>query len=260
MGPYQQPCHGKHMPRSFDPPIQLLLADDEEIYLRATAELLTEDGFHVDTALDATEATRLLETRTYDVLISDIRMPGNLQFEFIRKIGHLAPDLPVIIVTAHPTVETATEAVNLPVVAYLTKPLPIEVLIEHILRFANVVRTHRVVGQYAERLTTWSDSLQHLRGARFTHQGNPSQHLAQEVLGLSLGNMAGLLADMSTLFQAALGEGKGVLPCVSGQCPRLEAYQEVFREGVEVLEQTRSSFKSKELGVLRKKLEQQLES
>ena len=41
------------MSSTFDPPIHLLLADDEEVYLRATAELLRQDGFLVDTALDA---------------------------------------------------------------------------------------------------------------------------------------------------------------------------------------------------------------
>jgi DNA-binding response OmpR family regulator len=248
------------MPRAFHPPIRLLLADDEEIYLRATAELLREDGFLVDTALDAAEASRLLEGQTYDVLISDIRMPGNLQFEFIRQIGRLAPDLPVIIVTAHPTVETATEAVNLPVVAYLTKPLPIEALTEQVLRHASVVRTRRAVGQYAERLSAWSENLQQLQGARLNPQGNPSRSLAQEVLGLSLSNMAGLLTDMSSLFQVALGEAPAALACVTGQCPRLNAYQQVLREGIQVLEATRSSFKSKELGTLRQKLEQQLGS
>jgi DNA-binding response OmpR family regulator len=248
------------MPRTFDPPLRLLLVDDEEVYLRATAELLGDDGFLVDTALDATSATWLLESRTYDVLISDIRMPGNLQFEFIRQIGRLAPDLPVIIVTAHPTVETATESVNLPVVAYLTKPLPIEVLVENILRCAAVARTRGAVGRYAERLAAWSESLQQLQKAGFTHQTNPSRHLAQEVLGLSLANMAGMLSDMSSLFTAALGDGPGLLSCVSGHCPRLDTYQQTIRESIHVLEDTRSSFKSKELGALRQKLERQLES
>ncbi|MDR3682852.1 MAG: response regulator [Geothrix sp.] len=248
------------MPHAFDPPIHLLLADDEEIYLQATAELLREDGFLVDTALDAMEARRLLEAGTYDVLISDIRMPGNLRFEFIRQIGRLAPDLPVILVTAHPTVETATEAVTLPVVAYLTKPLPIEVLIEHVLRCASVVRTRRVVGRYVERLSTWSEDLQQLQEAGAHHHGNPSKRLAQEVLGLALGNMAGMLSDLNSLFKVALGEDPGTLACVSGRCPRLDAYQQVLREGIQVLEGTRNSFKSKELGALRQKLEQQLEA
>lgn len=248
------------MPRTFDPPLRLLLADDEDIYLQATSELLRDDGFLVDTARDAAEAVQRLQAATYDVLISDIRMPGNLQFEFIRQVGDLAPELPVIIVTAHPTLETATEAVNLPVVAYLTKPLPIEVLIQHILRSASVVRTRRAVGQYALRLSNWSESLRELEGLGLRQQGNPSKFLAQEVLGLSLANMAGMLTDLGSLFQVALGEGSGSLPCVSGHCPRLDAYQQTLREGIQVLEATRTSFKSKELGTLRQKLEQQLES
>jgi CheY-like chemotaxis protein len=252
--------HGQGMQHTFDPPIRILVADDEEIYLQATAELLREDGFLVDTARDATEATRQLETHSYDVLVSDIRMPGNLQFEFIKQIGELAPDLPVIIVTAYPTVDTAVESMKLPVVAYLTKPIPIEVLTENILRCAAEVRTRQAVRQYAQRLVAWSDSLQQLQVAGWNRQGNPSKRLAQEVLGLSLGSIAGLLSDMSNLFKVALGEDTQAFPCVAGQCPRLNTYREVIRESIQVLEQTKHSFKSKELGSLRQKLEQQLES
>jgi CheY-like chemotaxis protein len=246
------------MPATFDPPIHVLLADDEEVYLRATAELLREDGFLVDTAMDAVEATRLLESIAFDVLVSDIRMPGNLHFEFIRQIGTLAPDLPVILVTAHPTVETATESVQLPVVAYLTKPVLIEELAGTILRCAREVRMRRAVGQYAERLATWSEGLHQLQGMGIAARGKSSKRLAQEVLGLSLGSIAGLLSDMGTLFQTALGEEPGILPCVLGQCPRQNANEQALRDTIKVLEQTRHSFKSKELGELRLKLEQQL--
>jgi CheY-like chemotaxis protein len=248
------------MPLSFDPPLHVLLADDEEVYLRATAELLVEDGYRVDTARDAAEATGLLAVHSFDVLVSDIRMPGNLQFEFIQQVGQLSPDLPVIIVTAHPTVETATESVQLHVAAYLTKPLPIEVLSETILRCGAEVRTRRAVGRYAERISAWSESLQQLRGVGFKLQENPSKRLAQEVLGLSLGSIAGLLSDMSSLFQVALGEEPAAMPCVLGHCPRLDAYQQAIRDGIQVLEQTRTSFKSKELASLRQKLERQLEA
>jgi CheY-like chemotaxis protein len=248
------------MPKTFAPPIRVLLADDEEVYLYATANLLREDGFLVDTALDAMEAGRLLETREYDVLVSDIRMPGNLQFEFIRQISQLAPDLPVIIVTAHPSVETATESVRLPVVAYLTKPLPVEVLIENILRCATELRTRRSIRQYAERLTAWSEHLHQLQATRYSQEDHPSKRLAREVLGLSLGSIAGLLTDMSSLFEVALSEDAETFPCVTGRCPHLDSYKELVRESIRVLEQTRTSFKSKELGSLRQKLEQQIHS
>jgi hypothetical protein len=70
--------------------------------------------------------------------------------------------------------------------------------------------------------------------------------------------MAGLLSDMNSLFKVALGEDPGSLPCISGQCPRLDSYEQLTRDSIRVLEQTRHSFKSKELGELRLKLEQQL--
>ncbi len=246
------------MPHSFDPPVHVLLADDEEVYLRATAELLREDGFLVDTAPDAAQATRMMEAMVFDVLVSDIRMPGNLRFEFIKHVSQVAPDLPVIIVTAHPTVETATESVGLPVVAYLTKPLPIEHLIENLLRCAALVRTRRAIGRYTKHIKVWSESLQQLQEPGPNPQATAPKRLAQEVLGLSLGSMASLLSDMSSLFETALGEAPGSLPCVLGQCPRQNANEEALRDTIRVLEQTRHSFKSKELGELRLRLEQSL--
>jgi CheY-like chemotaxis protein len=89
---------------------RVLLADDEDTFRRSTARLLEQEGYRCDCAQDSQEASRVL-TKEHDVLISDIRMPGNIQFEFLREVRSRFPLLPIVLVTGYPSVQTAVELV-----------------------------------------------------------------------------------------------------------------------------------------------------
>ena len=80
--------------------------------------------------------------------------------------------------------------------------------------------------------------------------------ITRDVLGLAMGNIAGVLLDMKALFESSLGDGSAPMPCAIQLRPRLETYQKAVAESIEVLEQTRHAFKSKELGRLRQMLEE----
>ncbi len=58
---------------------KILLADDEQTFLHSTADLLRDQGYECDCAMDAEEASALMQRTEYDLLISDINMPGNGQ-------------------------------------------------------------------------------------------------------------------------------------------------------------------------------------
>jgi len=113
-------------------PHRLLLADDEETFLRATTELLRDEGYACDHAADGFQALGLLSARRYDLLIADLQMPGNLQFELIEQVELLAPGMPVLVITGDPTLGSAIRAVELPVVAYLVKPFDFGDLLHHV--------------------------------------------------------------------------------------------------------------------------------
>jgi DNA-binding NtrC family response regulator len=104
-------------------PIHILIADDEETFLYSTADLLRKEGYHCDCAPDGQTAAKMLRKDDYDLLIADIRMPGNGDLELIRDLPRIAEGLPVILVTGYPSMTTALESFHLPVVAYLTKPV-----------------------------------------------------------------------------------------------------------------------------------------
>jgi CheY-like chemotaxis protein len=100
-----------------------LIADDEETFLLSTADLLRREGYHCDCAPDGKRAAEMLGKGEYDLLIADIKMPGNGNLELVREMPRLAEGLPVILVTGYPSLKTAMESFQLPVAAYLPKPV-----------------------------------------------------------------------------------------------------------------------------------------
>ena len=109
---------------------RILIADDEKTFLAAMAQLLCNEGFECDCAEDATEVLEKLSKKTYDLLIADIKMPGNSNLELIRQLSQTAPAVSIILVTGYPSQQTAIEAVQLPVAAYLVKPVDFPQLLQ----------------------------------------------------------------------------------------------------------------------------------
>lgn len=101
---------------------RILLADDEETFLYSTCELLRRSGYRCDRASNAKIAAAMLREQKYDLLIADIKMPGNAELELIRELPGLAGELPVVLITGYPPVYSAAVEMRLPVKAYLIKP------------------------------------------------------------------------------------------------------------------------------------------
>jgi DNA-binding NarL/FixJ family response regulator len=101
---------------------RLLVADDEPVFLESITELLRAENYEVASAPDAATCHRLLAEYTFDVLIADIRMPGNSQLELLNGMGAHRQPPPVILMTGYPTIGSAIQAIKLPVTAYLVKP------------------------------------------------------------------------------------------------------------------------------------------
>lgn len=105
----------------------LIVDDDPQIpYLFARA--LALDGHSVVVVHTAEQATRCLSEQEFDAMTSDIRMPGMSGVELLRTVRQYDLDLPVILVTGDPKVETAMQAVELGALEYLTKPVRLDVL------------------------------------------------------------------------------------------------------------------------------------
>ena len=103
----------------------VLVVDDEASIRDLLSKTLALAEYEIDEAADGRAAMARLRTSSYDLLITDLKMPGMDGLALIRDARRLAPALPVIIITAFSTEASAIEAVNLGVQGYLTKPFRI---------------------------------------------------------------------------------------------------------------------------------------
>lgn len=101
---------------------RLLLVDDDE-GTRILLSKMLERHYDVGTAVDGNSALDALRRDTYDLMISDLNMPGMDGIALIREVKAIRADLPIIIITGYSTEKSAIDAVNLRVAGYLTKPL-----------------------------------------------------------------------------------------------------------------------------------------
>ena len=104
---------------------RILVVEDEPAILALISKTLTVADYEVDEASDGVAAIELLRSRSYDLLVTDLMMPGVDGLSVIREGRRQAPDLPVIIITGRPSEGTAIEAINIGVNGYLTKPFRI---------------------------------------------------------------------------------------------------------------------------------------
>jgi DNA-binding NtrC family response regulator len=111
------------------PDINLLVVDDEPFFLEGLQKALKRRGMSVETAQNGTEALALLESRSFDVALLDIKMPGIGGIDLLRIIKDRFPAVEVILLTGHPNVEQALEGMSDGAFDYLRKPQAIEALV-----------------------------------------------------------------------------------------------------------------------------------
>jgi len=111
-----------------DGTIRLLMVDDEREFLDALTPSLTRRGFDVTVAESGATALERLSTRTFDVVVLDVKMPGISGVDAFREIKISNPNLPVILLTGHGNIEQAFETSREGVFEYLSKPCDIEKL------------------------------------------------------------------------------------------------------------------------------------
>jgi DNA-binding NtrC family response regulator len=126
--------------------MNILLVDDDPSVRRVLQFKLQKRGFSVDTASDGREALNSLEGKPFDLLLSDIRMPGMDGIELLEKAKLAQPGIKVILITAHATVSQAVQAVKLGAFDYITKPFEDDelfVAIEKALEFEKLEHENR---------------------------------------------------------------------------------------------------------------------
>lgn len=230
---------------------RLLLADDEPTFLSATADLLRREGFECETVPDGTAALERLGSQAFDLLIADLEMPGNGDLNVVRQVAARGDSLPVIILTGYPSVRSAVACIELPVAAYLTKPVDFALLLEKTRAAVRRFRSYKVMRQAEARFAAWREEYSQLAQGAGPAGGNT----IDVFLALTLRNVMGSLTDLEQLGRALNQQPVGGNPCQLMNCPRGAQLQAAVQETIRVLEDTRGAFKSKALGDLRQQLE-----
>ncbi len=102
---------------------RLLIVDDEPLFLQTTCQLLQKEGADCKTAVDATSALSQLETHDFDLILTDLNMPGNLRWELLQAGRQRWSHVPMIVITGVPSLPSAIESLRLGVTDYLLKPV-----------------------------------------------------------------------------------------------------------------------------------------
>jgi len=102
---------------------RILVVDDEEGLREFLAEALHDDGHATVEAADGEEALRLVRASSFDLVLTDLRMPGLSGLDLLRRLRAEQPETEVVVMTAYGTVESAVEAMKLGAYDYLQKPI-----------------------------------------------------------------------------------------------------------------------------------------
>jgi len=129
----------------------LLIVDDDALVLKMTKKLLERRGYQVTACSSGDEALQLLSERVFDCMISDVQMPGINGTRLLRAVRDRDLDLPVVLITGNPDLETAASAVEYGAFHYLIKPVESARLEQTVERAAKAGRMARAKREYVEQ-------------------------------------------------------------------------------------------------------------
>lgn len=234
----------------------ILLADDDADFRLTISHILRSQGYQCFDVSCAQDARELLRQDVFDLLIADIHMPGNEDLSLLDYVKAHAPGIPVIVVTGAPSVDTAIKSVGLNVCNYLVKPFAIDNFLAEVEKalHLSVLRSSidHSMGNFLRVTQQLAELREQLAHSKADVSGGASHFMNVLICGIVDSLSAGVLT------MNRIEEGK---PMPYQGAPSLRQMPEdhqmlitAIKETIETLEKTKQSFRSKELGVLRKKL------
>lgn len=109
---------------------RILVVDDEPVVVRSCERILTPEGYTVESASNGNEAIVKLGKDSFDLVITDLKMPDIDGLELIRWIRNSKPDTGIVVITGFPSQESIKEALGLRILDYLPKPFSPALLVE----------------------------------------------------------------------------------------------------------------------------------
>jgi two-component system response regulator AtoC len=139
---------------------RVLIVDDDRPTRRVVQILVERMGLESSAFEDAASALSALETESPALILTDLKMPGIDGIEFMRRLRELDANVPVIVMTAYGTIESAVEAMKLGALDFVAKPFDVdalELLIERSLEMSRTRSEHRYLREQADRAPRFED-------------------------------------------------------------------------------------------------------
>lgn len=175
----------------------ILIVEDEEVSLKYLLRLLEKENYSVEGAISGKEALEKIKKGSYDLVLLDLRLPDLNGLEVLSEIKKMEEDLPVIIITAYGSIESAVEAIKRGASDYLTKPVELEELLVKINHFYEKKRLLR------ENIALKTSSI-YLEKHPFIAQSKPMQEILKVVEEIKD-------TDATILLTGETGTGKTAL-------------------------------------------------
>ena len=146
-----------------DVPIKALVADDDQTHREIFSDLMSDQGMEVEAVEDGDKAVEAIHENHYDVVLTDLMMPGKDGIAVLREARNKSLQTLVIIITGFGTLETAIEAIRLGAHDYITKPFKLEelqLIFKNVNEKINLMRSNRIL---KEKLSVATQEIERLK-------------------------------------------------------------------------------------------------
>lgn len=203
------------------PKHRLLLIDDDDSLLRLLNIRLSSEGFAVTCASDGGQALLLMRQQSFDIVLSDLRMPGMNGIALFKQLCEMGKTTPLILMTAHGTIEDAVAATKEGVTGFLTKPIDHSEL-RKVLHDAIAASQPYETKSWASQIITQSDKMETLLEQAYM--------VAQRDVSVLISGPSGAGKELlaNAIHQASPRNNKPFVPINCGALPENLLESELF--------------------------------
>jgi DNA-binding response OmpR family regulator len=151
---------------------RILIIEDEASLRKTLARILQQAGFEVTTAENAEQGLDYLKNTAFDLVFTDLRLPGIAGLEALKRIQSTNPNIPVVLFTAQPDINSAVEALRYGATDYLLKPLKPEIIVERAKTILSNQQKEKRKREIANEITKLQNELKQLENGEETSTTN----------------------------------------------------------------------------------------
>ncbi|MBF0567769.1 MAG: NAD(P)H-dependent oxidoreductase subunit E [Nitrospirae bacterium] len=123
----------------------ILIVDDNDIIVKSCESILTPEGFVVTGSTDSSEAIELIHNNDYDIVVTDLNMPGIDGYELIRQVNAIKPSTGIVVITGFASQQNIRDILQLGIIDYMSKPFSPHILLETITKAMYLVKKIKAI-------------------------------------------------------------------------------------------------------------------